>query len=197
MTDIPQTRRSLLLELGKHSDDAWAEFLEVYENAIYRLCRGRGLQDADARDVTQEVLAAVHQRIPSWDLDSSRGSFRSWLFRVARNISVDRVADRSREAHGKSTTQVDRLLRELPEGDDQESEFDVEYRRSLLAWATDKVKSEVREVTWQAFHKTAVEGLQAPEVAKQLNVPIGSVYTAKCRVVARIRSKVDELEGRS
>ena len=67
MPDLPATRQSLLLELGRRSDAAWAEFLGVYEQAIYRVCRSKGLQDADARDVTQEVLAAVHARVADWD----------------------------------------------------------------------------------------------------------------------------------
>ena len=194
MSDFPQTRQSLLIELGKHSDDAWAEFLVVYENAIYRVCRARGLQDADARDVTQEVLAAVHRRIPSWDLDASKGSFRAWLFRVARNISIDAIGERARRRMATDDSFVERALAQLPDDHGAETlEFDTEYRRSLFEWAAQEVKSEVRDVTWRSFQMTAIEGRKPDEVAGELGVPVGSVYTAKCRVVARIRSKVSHL----
>lgn len=194
MSEIPQTRQSLLIELAKRSDDAWAEFLDVYEQAILRLCRSKGLQEADARDVAQEVLSAVHQRVSTWDHDSAKGSFRAWLLRVARNISVDSISDRARRGHTSGDTGVQELLSELPDTrGDGRAEFDLEYERSVFDWAAAKVKGEVRDVTWRAFELTAVQGCGAEEAAAQLGIPIGSVYTAKCRVVARIRSRIDEL----
>ena len=191
MFDIPQTRQSLLLELGRRSDDAWAEFLLVYETAIYRVCRSKGLQDADARDVTQEVLSAVHERIGTWDRDSTKGSFRAWLVRVAHNISVDLITARARDVSTGGGSEMGRQLMDaVDERAVEEAEFDTEYRRSLFEWAADVVQSEVREVTWKAFQLTTVQGLSAEAVADELEIPVGSVYTAKCRVVARIRSKV-------
>ena len=62
MSELPQTRHSLLVRLRENSADAWSEFLEVYEQSIYRFARRRGLQDADAWDVTQDVLAAVEKK---------------------------------------------------------------------------------------------------------------------------------------
>lgn len=195
MNELPQTRQSLLLELGKRSDDAWSEFLVVYENALVRFCRAKGLQDADARDVTQDVLAAVHRRIPTWNPDASKGSFRAWLFRVARNISVDEIHRRAKRATASGDSQVAEFLSQLPDGsEDQQSAFEAEYRRSLFDWASNQVKSEVRDVTWKSFCMTAVDGQKAEQVAATLGIPVGSVYTAKCRVVARIRSKIQEMD---
>lgn len=196
MPELPQTRQSLLLELGKCSPDAWHEFLVVYEQAIVRYCTSKGLQEADARDVTQDVLAAVHRKIATWDADSSRGSFRAWLFRVARNISIDTIADRAKRFAASGDTQVAQMLQQVAvAGGDSAAEFDVQYHRSVLDWASKQVKSEVREITWTAFQRTAIQGQNAEDVAQDLEIPIGSVYTAKCRVMARIRDKVAELDG--
>ena len=195
MTELPQTRQSLLIRLAAHSDRAWAEFLEVYERALYGYCRANRLQDADAEDVTQEVLAALVQRVPDWNSDRNQGSFRGWLFRVARNISVDLVTARARQAIGSGDANVRAMLAEVPQSEmDQQAVMESEYRRSLFQWAAARAKSEVQDVTWQSFHRTAVQGQKADAVATQLGVPVGSVYTAKCRVVARIRSMVAELD---
>ena len=195
MTELPQTRQSLLIRLAEQSDRAWAEFLEVYERALYRYCRANRLQQADAEDVTQEVLAALVQRVPDWNADRSQGSFRGWLFRVARNISVDLVTARSRQAIGSGDANVRAMLAEVPQSElDQKAAMEHEYRRSLFQWAAARAKSEVQDVTWQCFHRTAVQGEKAEEVATQLGVPVGSVYTAKCRVVARMRSMIAELD---
>lgn len=203
MTELPLTRASLLIELGKRSDVAWTEFLAIYENAILRYCKSRGLQEADAMDAAQAVYEAVHQKLPNWDANTERGSFRAWLFRVARNVSVDLLSVRARAGRGTGDTQHASLLSEIrdhrsnsPEKpDDVDSvAFQIDLQRALFEWASDQVKEEVRPVTWQAFCLTAIQGKKAEEVAEQLDVSIGSVYTAKCRVMNRIRDVVQRWE---
>ena len=196
MTRAPQTRQSLLLELGKHSEEAWSEFLAVYESALVAFCRSMGLQEADARDATQEVLEALLQRLPSWQADAQAGSFRGWLFRVAHNVAVDAIAERSRAAASQGGSAAELVLAELAQpGPGEDERFQAELQRSLLEWGARQVRAEVRELTWRAFRMTAIEGVPAAEVARRLEVPVGTVYTAKCRVVARIRQRIAELSG--
>ena len=198
MPDFPATRQSLLLELARRKGEAWTEFLEVYEATIFRRCRALGLQDADARDVTQEVLTAVYLRIPTWDHDASRGSFRGWLLRTARNISIDRITDRARrERICDGSEMAQRLDSAAFKADGEGDEFRDEFRRTAMAWALEKARSEVREFTWLAFVGTTLEGRSAAEVAGELGASLGSVYTAKCRVVARIQAHVQGLDGES
>ncbi len=193
MTDeLLNTRNSLLLRLKQHDGDAWREFIEIYEQALIRYCRSRGLQDADAQDATQEVLAAVHDRIASWNCDTSQGSLRAWLFRVARNIAVDTLRRRARQATASGDTAIGQMLAEVPSAADA-SVFHLEYRRATFQWAADQIRPGIREITWQSFWLTAVEGMPAEQVAAKLQVSVGTVYTSKCRVMARIRAKVAEM----
>ena len=203
MTDLPPTRQSLLIQLGKRSDLAWSEFLDVYEQAIVRYCISRGLQEADALDAAQEVYAAISQKMATWD-PGHQGSFRAWLFRVARNISVDLIAARARLAAGGQADE--QFLRDINDHRDSNpsgllaeasTEFQLQWRRALFDWASRRAQQEVNPVTWQAFRLTAIEGRKAEDVAAELGIAIGSVYTAKCRVMARIRSHVDEWKSES
>ena len=74
MDEPPATRRSLIVKLRDPADsDAWCEFVALYEPLVYRLARRKGLQDADARDLCQEVFRTVSQAIDRWDLDPARG----------------------------------------------------------------------------------------------------------------------------
>ncbi|MEL6107867.1 MAG: sigma-70 family RNA polymerase sigma factor [Planctomycetota bacterium] len=194
MNELPQTRASLLLRLGNQSRDAWPEFLSIYESALCGFCRAKGLQDADVQDVLQDVLTAVMQRLPDWDTDSSKGSFRGWLFRVARNIAVDQVKRKAKQATASGDSGVARMLAEVPGPEEPvDQSFETEYQRALLDWACNQVKAEVRANTWLAFRMTAIEGQRAERVAEALGLSVGSVYTAKCRVVARVRSVVSEI----
>ncbi len=90
MTPVPTTRASLLLRLRDSQDhEAWVEFVEIYEPAIYRQLRKCGLQDADTRELTQELFVAVNRHIATWEPAKERGSFRGWLRRVARNLVIN------------------------------------------------------------------------------------------------------------
>lgn len=193
--ELLKTRHSLLLRLKRQEDDAWREFISIYEQAIFRYCRSRGLQDADARDATQEVLAAVHNRVGSWDCEESRGTLRAWLFRVARNIAIDTLRRRRRQAVASGDTGVGEILAELPSVDEKEATaFQMEYRRAMFHWAAEEVRPEVQDSTWRSFWMTAVEGQTPEKVADSLDLSVGAVYAAKCRVVARVREKLTQVD---
>src|SRR6478609_991479 len=101
MDGEPVTRPSLLVRLRDPRDDqAWAEFVAIYSPLIYRLGRRKGLQDADAADLVQEVLRAVASAIDRWDPDPARGAFRHWLFRIARNLMINLLASQRRQPKG-------------------------------------------------------------------------------------------------
>ena len=64
MAEVPPTRPSLLVRMrDAHDQAAWADFVRLYAPAIYRFARRKGLQDADAADLTQEVLRSVADAI--------------------------------------------------------------------------------------------------------------------------------------
>jgi RNA polymerase sigma-70 factor (ECF subfamily) len=195
MTVTPTTRASLLLRLGDAQDhEAWFEFVTLYEPVIYRLIRQRGLQDADARDVMQDLLLAVSRNIERWQPLKERASFRSWLQRVTRNLVVNSLKSRQRrDVTGGSDLHA--LLDQVPAPDSAETvEFDRELRRAKFQQASQRVQTEVQPTTWQAFWETSVSGLSLAEAAKKLGMSIGAVRVAKCRVVARMKAVIAELE---
>jgi RNA polymerase sigma-70 factor (ECF subfamily) len=86
MTDALLTRASLLARLGDPQDRAaWQQFVALYGSLVYGFVRQRGLQDADAADLTQEVFLAVSQSIGRWQYDPRQGSFRGWLYGITRH----------------------------------------------------------------------------------------------------------------
>jgi RNA polymerase sigma-70 factor (ECF subfamily) len=191
----PTTRHSLVLRLRNLDDQAaWAEFVQVYEPLVYRLARGKGLQDADARDLCQEVFRAVAGAIERWDPDPARGRFRAWLFRIARNLLVNFLARQRRQPRGSGHTSVQELLEAQPAGDARaEAEFAAEFRRRAFRWAAEQVRAEFADSTWQAFWRTGVDGRPVAEVAAELSLSAGAVYVARSRVLARLRDRVGQL----
>jgi len=197
MTDTPTTRVSLLLRLRDPQDhQAWVEFASLYEPVVYRVLRRHGLQDADARDVMQELLMAVSKSIDHWDPARERGSFRGWLRRVSRNLVINWLKQRERHVLATGSSAVRAMLDLLPADSDPGTlEFDRELRRSQFHRAARKVRAEIKTATWQAFWETAVVGTSPADAAKKLGMEAGAIRVAKCRVLARLRAAVNELEN--
>jgi RNA polymerase sigma-70 factor (ECF subfamily) len=192
MSDAPGTRASLLARIRDARDDqAWGEFVDLYAPVVYAFARRSGLQDADAADLTQEVLRAVTRGAGRLDYDPARGSFRGWLFTLARNKLRNFLTRRRQHDRGAGGTDAHRLLEAQPDPHDLEAElWDGEYRRRLFAWAAERVRAECHETTWLAFWRTAVEGRPAEEVSGELGMTVAAVYVAKSRVMARLREQV-------
>lgn len=196
MTLSPTTRASLLFRLRDSQDhEAWLEFVSLYEPIAYRLLRRHGLQDADAREVMQDLFMAVSRSIDRWNPARERGSFRGWLRRVARNLVINWLKHRERRVIATGGSDLQAMLDIVPADCGPETvEFDRELRRALFQRAAEQVRGEVRPATWQAFWETGVVGTSAADAAKKLGMQVGAIRVAKCRVLARLQVAVNEME---
>src|SRR5262249_53973963 len=179
--------RSLLIGLRDAGDrTAWGQFVEIYGPLIFAYGRRRGLQDADASDLVQEVLRAVASASGRFVYNPARGSFRGWLLTITRN-ELNRVRRRGGErTPGAGGPTHLALMAEQPDQADP-ALWDREHRERLFAWAADQVRDTFRASTWDAFWRTAVEDQPAEAVARDLGISVGAVYIARSRVLARLR----------
>jgi RNA polymerase sigma factor (sigma-70 family) len=172
--------------------EAWRTFLDLYGPLIYAFGRKHSLQDADAADLTQAVLAAVHAGIGRLDYDPARGTFRGWLYGVARNqLGKWRRSERQPKASGD--TEDLKQLAELPAPEDAVDWWEYEYQRRCFVVAAERVRPQFQESSWRAFWQTAVDGRPASEVAAELRLSLGALYTAKSRVLALIKKEIQNL----
>ena len=195
MGDSVRTRRSLLIRIRDCQDgEAWSDFVDIYTPLIYGYARKHGLQDADAADLTQDVLRAVAGSVRRFDYDSEKGSFRGWFLGVVRNKLRD-FAKRNEEAvKGTGDTAVQGILEQHVEQGDEDEQWKRQYEQRLFAFAGEQIRNEVQGNTWQAFLQTAVEGKSGKEVAAELGMSVAAVYLAKSRVMARLKDRVRELK---
>jgi RNA polymerase sigma-70 factor (ECF subfamily) len=171
--------------------------MEIYEPLVYRLARRRGFQDADAADISQEVFRSAATAIDRWYDNPQRGSFRAWLFLIARNLMINAFRARRRRPLATGSSDVCRLLNAQPASDDDDSQLvEDEYERRLFHWAAEQVRGEFRDSTWQAFWRTSVDGRPVRLVADELRISSGAIYIARSRVMARLKKKIEEVEGR-
>jgi RNA polymerase sigma-70 factor (ECF subfamily) len=189
MAEIPPTRASLLLRLRDPQDEAaWQDFVSLYAPLVYGYARRQGLQDADAADLSQEVLSAVSSAVNHLEYDPRRGSFRNWLFTIVRRkLSNLRRHLRSQPVQGADNQQI---LEQVADAAELDGAWEAEWRHRLFAWACEQVRREVATETWQAFWKTAIDGQPGSQVAAELGLSLVSVYHARSRVRARLKELV-------
>lgn len=192
----PETRNSLIMRLPNQGDqDAWEQFVAIYDPLIYRLARLKGFQDADARELVQDVLLAVSKAVHRWEPDKNRGRFRDWLFRIARNLMINFMTRKKHQSIANGDADLTLLLdQQIDPTSEQSALFDLEYGRQMFLRASDRVREQVTSNTWQAFWKTTVEGKTIPEIAAELGMSIGAVHIARSRVLGRLRLEVVAIE---
>ena len=163
--------------------------MNLYGPVVYGFARKRGLQDADAADLMQEVMRSVSSSIGQMEYDRKRGSLGGWLF--TRNKVFNFLSARRIRPQGSGDSATNQMLNSHPDASDASDEWEREYQRRLTALAMERIKREFQENTWRAFWLTAVEGIAAPEAARQVGLSTGAVYVAKSRVLARLKDEVE------
>jgi RNA polymerase sigma-70 factor (ECF subfamily) len=188
------TSPSLLARIVANDQDAWRRLEELYAPLISRWCRRRGLDDADADDVRQEVFIAAFRGFGSFKREEN-GAFRRWLKTITNSKIVDWHRRRGPgAAAGGSTAQevLEQVESPTPPdpADDAEGKSDglLLYRRAF-----DLIRLDFEETTCQAFWKVAVEGRPARDVAEELGLTRGAVDAAKYRVLKRLREEFSDL----
>jgi RNA polymerase sigma-70 factor (ECF subfamily) len=192
----PPTSPTLLGRLAHVPTDqaAWGEFAERYGRKIYGWCRFWRLQEADAEDVTQEVLAKLAQKMRGFAYDPS-GSFRGWLKTVVHHAWRDFLDSRQRRAAGSGDTQVLELLQTVQARDHLVEQLDEEFDRELLDEAMTRVRVRVQPHTWEAFRLLALDGLSGAEAASRLGMKVATVFVAKSKVQKMLQEEVRRLRG--
>jgi RNA polymerase sigma-70 factor (ECF subfamily) len=160
----------------------WDRFARIYTPLLLDWARRRGFQDADARDVAQDVLVRLLRLLPEYHRGDGQ-SFRNWLRRVAENLARDfrrrRATRPLPDAAGLDDVGAEGLL-----GDPDD------YRREVVHRALTVIRADFAPTTWEAFARTAVAGRTAAEVAAELGLSKAAVHLARNRVLRRLRETV-------
>ncbi|MCE9530096.1 MAG: RNA polymerase sigma factor [Planctomycetes bacterium] len=152
MQVLPLTRASLLVRIQDSQDaEAWRQFFDLYAPVVYGFARRRGLQDADAADLMQDVLRSVVTAAGRLNYDPERGTFRGWLFTVSRNKIFNFLDKQRRQVRGAGDENGQQRMEEVPAPEVDREEWDRDYERRRFTWAADRVRNDFQEATWQAF----------------------------------------------
>src|SRR5262249_49926137 len=95
---------------------------------------------------------------------------------------------------GSGDSATHQLLEQVPAPAAEEAEWQAEWEDRLFAWACGQVRREVTDVTWRAFWRTALDGQPGKQVAAELGLSLAAVYSARSRVLARLKELIQSAQ---
>jgi RNA polymerase sigma-70 factor (ECF subfamily) len=175
----------------RNDAESWRTFVMLYAPLVCRYCCRHGLQDADAADVSQEVMQKVARSIRSFEYQPAKGLFRNWLLTITRrqlaefHQKVSRLPELSNGA-----ADVDGLR---ADDDGPDADWNQDFAERVLQVALDRSRPSFEPATWRAFESVWIENRSAAETADALALNIELVYYSKARVLKRLKEEVFEI----
>lgn len=193
-----RTSLSLLVRVMESDPLAWERLVRLYSPLVYFWCRKSGLQEHDLHDVFQEVFYTLARNIRKFR-PIENGTFRGWLRTLARNQLNDYFRKLGRVPQPIGGSEAMHYLEQIPAAEPLSSSNhsevlhdEIEIQHSLLIQALANVRQHFAEQTWRAFWMVVVDGREATDVAKDLEMLPGAVRVAKSRVLKRLRLEIGD-----
>lgn len=178
---LTQRMKDNLFAIGQHRDpNAFQDFYDHFAGRIKSFLLGKGMQEAIAEELTQEIMLIVWRRAESYKPEKAAPS--TWLFTIARNRRTDYL-------RGNSRIEVE-LDDEMLEVDDQAAtqieQVGLAQQSAELEKALTKLPPEQRQVLHLSYYRGQSHGA----IAEWLDLPIGTVKSRIRLAMQSIRSEL-------
>ncbi len=158
---------------------AFDELYARYETRLFGFLHAQLRSRADAEDVFHETfLNALKSPAVSFD----RGGFRTWLYRVARNLSLNRIRSAKRGARAA----VVLAAPDTSEGGRDDARADDSLAERELEHALDAAVARLPHALSEVFHLRR-SGLSYDEMAAVLEIPLGTLKSRMNQMVTVLR----------
>ncbi len=195
-SDTYMTKDSLLRRLKNPDNElAWEEFCFYYKNFICSIINKVGIRASDVDDLTQRVMLKVWKSLPDFDYNQKKGSFRSWLYVVTRNVAYNFATRDDSYVHSHERLDNQQLSNLV--NPEIEQVIEEEWRLHVASLAFENISKSTSELSLEIF-LSSVEGESIKAIAERLEMNEDTVCRYKNRVkqklVAEIKSLRDMLE---
>ena len=185
------TISSILLSGARaRNAEAWGQILARFNPKILDWIRRANVAKADEPDLIQDVWRSVLASLHHFHRQDQGDSFGGWLRTITQRRTIDYLQRRTHD-RAISAMMIEEASRRPVKSDDDSVHFNSNQNRQL-AIACEKVKEAVNASTWQAFEMYVIEDKPVEEVMAALNIAEHTVYTAKSRVLRRLRALMAE-----
>ena len=152
------------------------DLFDEFQDRVVRYVLTFGLPRPDAEDVVQETFLSLYRHL---ELGRPRSNLRGWIFRVAHNLALKRR--RSSRVFGLNLDQHHVLAQQAAPDSNPEAHFAFNQTHQRLR----AVFKALPEQEQRCLHLRA-EGLKYRDIARTLNISLGSVSASLSRALARM-----------
>lgn len=150
---------------GSREPGALAAIYAEHADFVVRVARQLGAPAGELEDVVHDVFLVVHRRFA--EFAAERGSLRSWLYGICRNVVFH---------HQRGRTRAELRLQRLPAPVPGPGPDEVLAQARAIA-AVQAFLDELDEGRRMVFALIDIEGMTAPEVAQALGLNLNTVYS--------------------
>ena len=170
----------LLLSVGQTQDKAaFADLFQHFAPRVKSYMLKLGSADEMAEELAQQTLLQVWRKAQLFDPDKAAAS--TWIFRIARNIRIDVL----RKQKHFFDDDFD-LAKIEDEQEDAEVKINREQKSRHVALALAKLPQDQAKIIRMSFY----DGLSHGEIAKQLELPLGTVKSRIRLAFGRLKESV-------
>jgi RNA polymerase sigma-70 factor, ECF subfamily len=174
------TDEELMAQVQRRDREAFTRLLDRHLAGLQKfLIRTTG-NGADADEVAQEAFLRIWTRADSWQSDRVR--FTTWLFRIARNLAIDRHR-RRRETNDEDLEQI------ADEAPDTAHTIDAERRRKMMQNAIAQLPERQRT----ALVLCHFDGMSNPDAAAVLDVSVDALESLLARARRSLKNALRPL----
>lgn len=192
MSDTYLTRQTLLKKLKLNfNEDSWEEFVHFYGRFIGSVIKTMGVSDSDIDDVQQQVLLRIWKSIERFDLSREKGSFRSWIYKITQNTTLNFICK-----NRKKNTKLDMLkvdYKEQYSNPEIDKIIEDQWNRHISKMAFENISAVVSDKLIDAF-VSHVKGEPANITANRLGVEKETVYIYRNRMKEKLRAEIESLK---
>jgi RNA polymerase sigma-70 factor (ECF subfamily) len=183
----------LVTRVAGGSSEALEALYDRYAPTVLGICLKVVGERPLAEDILQETFWRVWKSAETYR--SERGSFTSWLFRIARNLAIDSYRRRNVRPQALQTEDdSDQLLEEMPDPDmDVASQAQSILRNRQVRKALASLPPVQRQVIEMAYFY----GMTRQEIAEATGEALGTIHTRARLGLQKLREELDreEFEG--
>src|SRR5690625_4558939 len=158
----------------KGDQQAYEYIVELFENKVFGICFRMIGNRHEAEDLAQEAFIRAYINIQSFD---EKRKFSSWLYRIATNLSIDRLRKRKPDyfldAEVKGTDGLDMYSQLQSEGASLVEEVENNELQRYIHTKISELPPKYRSIIILRY----LEEFSLKEISEILDIPIGTVKT--------------------
>jgi RNA polymerase sigma-70 factor (ECF subfamily) len=176
---------ALMERIQRRDEQALAKLYDRYASVLYTLVLRIVPTSEEAEDILQEIFLQVWNKSNSFL--QNRGTVYSWLVALARNKAIDRVRSRRYKQQSKETRMEDtaQLADTETAAHPHRSVVLKEYQERV-----EKALKSLSAIEARILELSYFGGYSQTEIAKMLNIPLGTVKTKMRQGMIKLRRVV-------